>query len=112
MVKPANRHKAASNIGHRGKSVVNSPEMPINSDIDGLYRTRQEEKDLNLLFNRIKNSADGERMLKYLRSITHGIVFSPSQMTMENQCALNHLEGQRYLVGVIEQRISKGSRNE
>ena len=43
----------------------------------------------------------GKEVLKYLRSITIEYVNGPTVTTDE----LRHIEGQRYLVGVIEQRI-------
>jgi hypothetical protein len=46
-------------------------------------------------------------VLRYLRSVTIEMVHGPNVTTEE----LRHLEGQRYIVGLIEQRIAHAHRS-
>ena len=52
-------------------------------------------------------SPTGKEVLRYLRSITIEMVNGPNVTTEE----LRHLEGQRYIVGLIERRIEHGHRS-
>ena len=71
---------------------------------DGRARGNVVENKINESLVLAFSDAAGESALKYLRSITieyvNGPGFEPN--------ALMHLEGARWLVGVIEQRIRDG----
>ena len=75
--------------------------------IEGYTRSNEKENELNLLFAKLFNDKKGEEVLKYLKSITVNIVSGPE---ISND-RLRHLEGSRYIVGVIEQRIERGKKN-
>ena len=72
--------------------------------LDGYQRSKTEEESLNLLFQAIFKTKEGKALLAYLRSITIESV-AGSDIT---DSALRHLEGQRYLVGLIQRRVNKG----
>lgn len=72
--------------------------------LDGYKRAKQDEESLNLLFQSIFNKKEGKAILNYLRSIT---IESVAGSDITDQ-ALRHLEGQRYLVGLIQRRVNKG----
>tara|TARA_B100000035_G_C21023664_1_gene565152 strand:- start:1097 stop:1357 length:261 start_codon:yes stop_codon:yes gene_type:complete len=69
--------------------------------IDGVIRPKNDEVIISKNVASLFESETGQEVLKYLRSITIEYVNGPSVTTEE----LRHIEGQRYLVGVIEQRI-------
>jgi len=76
--------------------------------LDGLSRTQKEEQEINGLIAGLFSGPDGAAVIDYLRSITIERVCGPAI----DDCALRHLEGQRYLVGLIEQRINLGRQGE
>ncbi len=71
---------------------------------DGIPRSPDKEEELNKIFNGVFSGAAGTEVLRYLRSITIEAVSGPNITSTE----LFHREGMRYLVGIIEQRISRG----
>ena len=71
---------------------------------DGRKRTDQDEHDLNARFARVFGTDDGEKVLAYLRRITIESVSGPGV----DPNGLLHLEGQRYLTGIIQARINHG----
>jgi hypothetical protein len=73
---------------------------------DGIARPPKEEEELNQLVAATFKGRSGKRTLDYLRSITIEYVAGPNISDTE----LRHREGMRYLVGIIESRINKGSR--
>jgi hypothetical protein len=77
--------------------------------IDGF--PRKPEDDLNISQNIAKlfSTEAGQNILTYLRSITIDAVSGPNITDNE----LRHLEGQRYIVGLIVRRInhSHGAKN-
>jgi|TARA_Y100001951_G_scaffold104269_1_gene115377 hypothetical protein len=75
--------------------------------VDGFKRTHEAEKELNKLFASLFKDKIGTEILKYLKSITLNIVSGPE---VSNE-KLRHLEGSRYIVGIIEQRIERGKRD-
>ena len=83
--------------------------MPQNSHIglDGIARSKTEEDKLSLNFGHLFSQPTGQELLKYLRSITIEMVSGANISTEE----LRHLEGQRYLVALIEQRIAHAHRS-
>ncbi len=74
---------------------------------DGFRRTIEEEKDLNTAFAGLFKDKLGEKIMDYLKSITINSVAGPE--VSDNK--LRHLEGSRYIVGLIEHRIERGKKN-
>lgn len=74
----------------------------VNVGIDGIHRPQDKDREISLNVAEIFNTPTGNAVLKYLRSITIEMVNGPNVTTEE----LRHLEGQRYLVGLIESRIN------
>lgn len=68
---------------------------------DGVGRLPEIERKLNMLFLATFTTPAGAETLKHLRKITIEAVAGPD-ITDQH---LRHLEGRRFLVGVIEQRI-------
>ncbi len=69
--------------------------------IDNFPRKISEDNEISLDVRSLFRSPNGEKVLKYLRSITIEAVTGPAASDAE----LRHLEGQRYIVGLIERRI-------
>lgn len=78
------------------------------SPIDGVRRKRTHERELNELAAAAFAGEAGARFLKYLRAITINHVNGPGVAEKE----LLHLEGQRYLVAIIERRMDLGRQHE
>lgn len=79
----------------------------INIGIDGYQRKSEDDVIVSKNVAMIFESPTGKEVLRYLRSITIEMVNGPNVTTEE----LRHLEGQRYIVGLIEQRIAHGHRS-
>jgi len=75
--------------------------------IDGYVRTDEEERNLNKTFAGVFKGEDGKKVLDYIKSITTEAVAGPN--IESNQ--LFHLEGMRFLAGVIQTRIKKGEQD-
>ena len=75
--------------------------MTASIGIDGYPRKKDEDEKLSHDIAFCFSTPSGQAVLKYLRSITIESV-SGANIT-DNE--LRHLEGQRYLVGLIERRI-------
>ena len=69
--------------------------------IDGFRRSPSEDTKISLNIASLFQTDLGKEVLKYLRSITIESVNGAGVTDAE----LRHLEGQRYLVGLIETRI-------
>ena len=69
--------------------------------IDGFVRNEAEDNKVSLDIAALFKTPHGQSVLKYLRSITIESVTGAGVSDAE----LRHLEGQRYLVGLIERRI-------
>jgi len=69
--------------------------------IDNFPRKISEDNEISLNVRSLFRSPSGEQVLKYLRSITIEAVTGPAASDAE----LRHLEGQRYIVGLIERRM-------
>jgi hypothetical protein len=78
----------------------------IVTGIDGIHRSEASEAALNSLFAAIFAGAAGEQALAYLRSITTNLVNGPGV----TDGVLRHLEGQRFLTGIIAARVEHGRR--
>ena len=74
--------------------------------VDNFPRTKEDDDTISRNLNSVFKTPNGKAVLKYLRSITIESVQGPNASDAE----LRHLEGQRYLVGVIERRISHAQR--
>ena len=74
---------------------------PVNS-IDGYQRSPENEKLINQLIASVFKDDNGKQVLSYLKSITTEAVAGPNMSTNE----LFHLEGRRFLVAIIQQRIN------
>lgn len=74
--------------------------------LDGFQRSQSEDQRISKNIDSIFKTPTGKEVLKYLRSITIESVQGPNASDAE----LRHLEGQRYLVGVVERRISHAQR--
>ena len=76
--------------------------------LDGFQRSQSEDQRISKNIDSIFKTPTGKEVLKYLRSITIESVQGPNASDAE----LRHLEGQRYLVGLIERRINHGQKVE
>tara|TARA_R100000234_G_scaffold30852_1_gene18136 strand:- start:713 stop:994 length:282 start_codon:yes stop_codon:yes gene_type:complete len=76
----------------------------IANSIDGYVRTPEEDKVLNKHFANVFKGEEGKKVLNYLKSITLEAVAGPNI----DSNRLFHLEGMRFLVGIITTRINKG----
>jgi hypothetical protein len=79
----------------------------VNIGIDGSVRTVDADRQISQNIAEVFSSPAGKEVLRYLRSITIEMVSGPNITTEE----LRHLEGQRYLVGLIERRIDHSHRS-
>jgi len=74
--------------------------------LDGFNRPEEIDDQISLTIASLFSTASGKEVLRYLRSITIEAVTGGGVSDAE----LRHLEGQRYLVGVIERRIKHAER--
>jgi len=74
---------------------------------DGIGRSKAVDDRINDAFRACFRDKCGETVLDYLRSITVNKVGGP-EVTSDH---LRHLEGQRFLFQVIQQRIEKGEKS-
>ncbi len=72
--------------------------------LDNYTRPAEQETELNSLFLNVLNTKNGQKLMHYLKSITIEAV-AGSEVS---DATLRHLEGQRYMVGLIQRRINKG----
>ena len=73
--------------------------------LDGIKRKPKDEENLNALFHALFSTSGGSHVLKHLKALTLEAVAGP-EITDQH---LRHLEGQRYLVGLIQRRFNKGA---
>jgi|TARA_B100000073_G_scaffold125936_1_gene103020 hypothetical protein len=78
-----------------------------NLGIDGFPRPIELEKQINANIHTLFTSPTGNAVLTYLKSITTQSIHG-SAVTND---VLRHVEGQRYIVGLIENRMIKHERN-
>jgi hypothetical protein len=69
--------------------------------LDGFVRPTKEDERISLEVSSLFSTPTGQSVLKHLRSITIETVTGANASDAE----LRHLEGQRFLVGLIERRI-------
>ena len=79
----------------------------VNIGVDGYQRSKELDTQVSQNVAEVFNSPTGKEVLRYLRSITIEMVNGPNVSNEE----LRHLEGQRYIVGHIEQRIAHAHRS-
>ncbi len=79
----------------------------VNIGLDGIQRSSDKDVQVSQNIAEIFNTPTGKEVLRYLRSITIEMVNGPNVTTEE----LRHIEGQRYVVGLIEQRIAHSHRS-
>jgi hypothetical protein len=75
--------------------------------LDGYQRKSEDDLIVSKNMAQIFETPTGKEVLRYLRSVTIEMVNGPNVTTEE----LRHLEGQRYIVGLIEQRIAHAHRS-
>tara|TARA_R100001594_G_scaffold147842_2_gene201627 strand:- start:522 stop:803 length:282 start_codon:yes stop_codon:yes gene_type:complete len=78
-----------------------------NKSVDGYFRSDEAESKINKMFASVFTSKDGKEVLNYLKSITTEAVAGP---TIDSN-ALFHIEGMRFLVGIMQTRIKKGEKD-
>jgi len=83
-------------------------EQPSYQTPDGFVRPLEEERRINEAFKLVFAGAAGDLVASYLRSITVLNVRGPKDL---DPTELVHLEGQRFLSGLIEARITLGKNN-
>lgn len=74
--------------------------------LDGFPRPKSEDEQISKNINALFRTPNGQQVLKYLRSITIEAVTGGGATDAE----LRHLEGQRFLVGLIERRVQHGEK--
>jgi hypothetical protein len=74
----------------------------INVGVDGIQRPQDKDREISQNIATLLGSDTGQAVLKYLRSITIEMVHGPNVTTEE----LRHMEGQRYIVGLLEGRMN------
>jgi hypothetical protein len=74
------------------------------SSCDGFQYTKEAESRLNGTAVRVFETESGAELLRYLENITINNINGPNI----DESALKHLEGQRWIVGVIKRRIFLG----
>tara|TARA_R100000234_G_scaffold109807_1_gene81846 strand:- start:1178 stop:1459 length:282 start_codon:yes stop_codon:yes gene_type:complete len=80
--------------------------MARHLSLDGFTRTKADDLIISRNIESLFKSPTGEAVLQYLRSITIEAVSGPNISADE----LRHLEGQRYLVGLIERRMKQSEK--
>ena len=76
----------------------------VTNSIDGYVRSNEDEAKLNKHFANVFKGDEAKQVLDYLKSITIEAVAGPNI----DGNRLFHLEGMRFLVGIINTRINKG----
>ena len=79
----------------------------VNIGIDGIQRNKERDLEISQDVASVFSGPTGVQVLKYLRSITIEMVHGPNVASEE----LRHHEGQRYIVGLLEQRIAHAHRS-
>lgn len=74
--------------------------------LDGFQRSPDVDKTISKHIDAAFKTPAGKEVMKYLRSITIEAVQGPHATDAE----LRHLEGQRYLVAIIQRRIEHAQR--
>jgi hypothetical protein len=80
--------------------------LPV-KNVDGYTRPAKEEAELNKHFATLFKGDESKKVLEYLKSITSDVVAGPN-ITSNH---LFHIEGMRFLMGIIKTRINKGEQD-
>ena len=72
--------------------------------VDGVQRPQDLDEKISLEVAALLSTPSGQSVLGYLKSITTDIVSGPNISNDE----LRHLEGQRFIVGLLSTRLSQG----
>lgn len=96
-----------SDVGHLvGRTAGRRLSRPeTRKGLDGKTYPTHVEEELNLLAARVLGSPDGIRFTNYLRGITMNVAFEGNVDTN----ALMHMEGQRWIVGLMLARTKAGN---
>lgn len=89
-------------VAPRGGPAEEEMKVPV-TGADGVIRQQSEEARLNQMMAHLFRGRLGKEAIAYLRSITLDTAAGPGVDTS----ALLHYEGQRYIVGVILERIER-----
>jgi len=81
-------------------------EVPVKS-VDGYTRSAPQEALLNKHFATLFKGDEGKKVLAYLQSITTEVVAGPNVTSNH----LFHIEGMRFLLGIIKTRIQIGEQD-
>lgn len=79
----------------------------VNIGVDGIQRSTDQDNRISQNIAAVLETPTGAEVLKYLRSITVEMVNGPHVTTEE----LRHIEGQRYVVALLERRIAHAHRS-
>jgi|TARA_R110000796_G_scaffold74286_2_gene166873 hypothetical protein len=79
----------------------------VNIGVDGIQRSTDQDSRISQNIAAVLETPTGAEVLKYLRSITVEMVNGPHVTTEE----LRHIEGQRYVVALLERRIAHAHRS-
>lgn len=79
----------------------------VNIGIDGIQRSGESDMQISETVASLFSTPSGEEVLRYLRAVTIEMVNGPAVSATE----LMHMEGQRYIVGLIERRIAHGRKH-
>tara|TARA_Y100000361_G_C10944546_1_gene230532 strand:- start:85 stop:348 length:264 start_codon:yes stop_codon:yes gene_type:complete len=77
-----------------------------NIGIDGLQRKKEDDEIISKNILATFSTPSGKQTLGYLRSLTLDSVAGPNISDGE----LRHLEGQRYIIGLITRRMNHGEK--
>lgn len=77
---------------------------PAAPGIDGFARNPEAEDYIDKLAAAVLGTNAGRELLEYMKSITISRIMGPNATDAE----LRHMEGQRYLVAVLESRVRVG----
>lgn len=83
------------------------PKQQANIGIDGVQRSKANDVNISQNVAEVFSTPTGQAVLQYLKSITIQMVHGPDVTTE----ALRHLEGQRFIVALIDQRIAHAHRS-
>ncbi len=73
--------------------------------MDGVQRSQEVDEKISLDIAALLATPSGQAVMQYLRSVTIDIVNGPNISNDE----LRHLEGQRFIVGLLSSRANHGS---
>lgn len=84
-----------------------APKQQVNLGIDGVQRSKANDTIISQNVAEVFSTPTGQAVLQYLKSITIQLVHGPDVSTE----SLRHLEGQRFIVALINQRIAHAHRS-